>query len=248
MYEVLFDDFGVMGAQCQVQAVLALYASGRTTGMVLDAGDGVTHTVPVFKGYGVRTAVCPVKNAGRNISFQVLEALNKYHGLDWRDEPNGLEIGKRLKEEVCRVAYDYEAELEEVKLPKNKVTYTFKDMHQEELGEVQIVPAEVLFRPKNAGYQVKSMSEMIQHTLHACNVDMRSDMYKNTVLSGGTTCIKGFAERIEKEYKDVVPSEGRNDVKIHVPDDRKYAVFSGGSILCCLTSFQSSWITREEWE
>jgi len=48
MTEIMFEKFNVPAFYLGIQAVLSLYSSGRTTGLVLDAGDGVTHTVPVF--------------------------------------------------------------------------------------------------------------------------------------------------------------------------------------------------------
>ena len=57
MTEIMFEKFGVPSFYLAIQAVLSLYSSGRTTGIVLDAGDGVTHTVPVFEGYAIPHAI-----------------------------------------------------------------------------------------------------------------------------------------------------------------------------------------------
>lgn len=47
----MFETFNVPSFYVSIQAVLSLYSSGRTTGLVLDSGDGVTHCVPIFEGY-----------------------------------------------------------------------------------------------------------------------------------------------------------------------------------------------------
>ena len=55
MTEIMFETFEVPAYYLAIQAVLSLYSSGRTTGLVLDAGDGVTHTVPIYEGYAFPT-------------------------------------------------------------------------------------------------------------------------------------------------------------------------------------------------
>lgn len=54
--EIFFETFNVPAIHIQMQAVLSLYAAGRTTGVVLDSGDGVTHAVPVVDGFAIEPA------------------------------------------------------------------------------------------------------------------------------------------------------------------------------------------------
>lgn len=69
----MFETFEVPNFYVSIQAVLSLYASGRTTGIVVDSGDGVTHTVPIYDGYSLPHAVMRIDLAGRDLTDHMVK-------------------------------------------------------------------------------------------------------------------------------------------------------------------------------
>lgn len=88
---------------------MALYSSGRTTGLVCDSGDGVTHIVVVYDGYSIKHAVSRLNIAGRNLTDFISKHLAE-DGLQF-DSTADKEIAKQIKEKLCYCALDYEKEL-----------------------------------------------------------------------------------------------------------------------------------------
>jgi centractin len=99
--EIFFETFNVPALFISMQAVLSLYASGRTTGIVLDSGDGVTHTVPVYEGFAMPHAIMRIDLAGRDITDH-LQLLLRRAGYSFNTTAE-KEIVRTIKETACYV-------------------------------------------------------------------------------------------------------------------------------------------------
>jgi len=102
--QIMFETFNVPALYTSIQAVLSLYASGRTTGVVLDSGDGVSHAVPVFEGFAIPNSIRRIDVAGRDVTEQLQLLLRKNgHVLHTSAEK---EVVRMIKEKVCYVSLD----------------------------------------------------------------------------------------------------------------------------------------------
>lgn len=245
MTEIMFETFNVPAMYIATQAVLSLYASGRTTGCVIDIGDGVSHVVPIFEGFALTHAIQRIDLAGRDVT-NYLRRLLRQGGYAF-DSSAEKETVRDIKEKLCYVPLDPEKEiLLSKRVSGMQKNYMLPDGETINIGIERFLAPESLFNPTVLGKELDPLDDIIVQTISDCEVDLRRDFYSNIVLSGGSTMFPGFKERLTREIKEQIPDSV--DVRIISPPERMYSVWIGGSILSSLKSMHKMWVTRRDFK
>lgn len=256
MCEVMFETYGFEAVFVAIQAVLALYAQGLRTGVVVDSGDGVTHVIPVYDGYALphhrRLDV-----AGRDITRYLIKLL-LLRGYAFNRTAD-FETVRQLKEKLCYVGYDLDLE----KKLANETTvlvesYTLPDGRVIKVGSERFEAPEALFQPRLVDVESPGMAELLFNAIQACDIDVRSELFSHIVLSGGSSMYPGLPTRLEKELKSLYlervlrgDSSRLKDFKLRVEDPprRKHMVFLGGAVLAeIMKDDRQFWVTKQDWK
>ncbi|XP_043279771.1 actin-related protein 2 isoform X3 [Venturia canescens] len=257
MIEVMFEKYGFAGTYVAIQAVLTLYAQGLISGVVIDSGDGVTHICPVYEEYSLPHLTRRLDIAGRDITMYLIKLL-LLRGYAFNHSAD-FETVRMMKEKLCYVSYNIETE---AKLSRETTvlveSYTLPDGRVIKVGRERFTAPEALFQPHLINVEAQGIAELVFNTIQSADIDMRSELYKHIVLSGGSTMYPGLPSRLEREIKQLylqrvlkndVSKLGKFKIKIEDSPRRKDMVFMGGAVLAELTRNRDSfWIMREEYE
>jgi len=272
--EIMFESFNVPGLYIAVQAVLSLAAtlrkkqsrSGNLTGVVIDSGDGVTHVIPVADGYVIGSCIKHIPIAGRSITSFIQHLLREREvGIP---PEQSLETAKAIKERHCYMCPNIAKEFHRYDTEPGKYIKQYtginaitKKEFTVDVGYERFLGPEIFFHPEfaNPDFTVP-ISETVDNVVQNCPIDVRRDLYRKIVLSGGSTMFKDFGKRLERDIKRSVDSRLRDtelltgqkptpiDVQVVSHQMQRYAVWFGGSMLASTPEFYQVCHTKAQYD
>eukprot|EP01122_Echinamoeba_exundans_P002635 TRINITY_DN12591_c0_g1_i1.p1 TRINITY_DN12591_c0_g1~~TRINITY_DN12591_c0_g1_i1.p1 ORF type:complete len:376 (-),score=65.02 TRINITY_DN12591_c0_g1_i1:185-1312(-) len=245
MCQLLFETFNVPALHFDPAQVLALYSTGLTVGTVLDVGDGICQSVPIYEGHVMPHAIERLNFGGSDLN-QHLQSLLKERGICFNTTAE-MEQVRCMKEKLCYVASDFDEYMQRSATSSSlEKTFVCSDEQEITIGNELFRCPEALFRPSALGLEAFGVHEMVYRSIMKTDIELRRDFFYTIIPVGGSTMFPGFATRLESEIRALVPSSMR--VRVDAPPERKYSAWIGGSILASLSTFQSRWVSKQQYD
>jgi len=242
--DVMFEKFKVRSLAIFNTAVLSLFSTGRTRGLVVESGEGLTHAVPVFEGYAIPHAIFKMETAGQDITAKLQEMM-AVQGCAYSQHPR---VMQSMKEKLCSIALFYDHAMKHPD-PADEESKSFElpDGNIIQVGhDVRMGAPEILFQ--TGPDERPSIQNICLQAIQTCDHDFRQDLIRSLVVAGGTSMLPGLAPRLKNELVDLLPADMARQVDICVDSQRKYAAWIGGSMFASLSTFEQVVITKQEFE
>ena len=252
MTQIMFETFSTPAMYSVVGAVLALYATGHTSGVVLDSGEDVSFAVPVVEGYAKPQGIKKDTIGGLSVNAYLEKLLNdagQAGSLAALGASAKGSVLDKLKEKLCYVSMDAEQEMKKV---GSSCTEEFElpDGSKISVGPARFQCTEVLFQPSLLQHPTPGLASLIHQCISAMGADLSTAVHSKIVLSGGNTMFPGTKERMLKEMASLspLPSKEQTVIDIVAPENRSLCAWIGGSILASLSTFKDMWMTSKEYQ
>lgn len=232
-------------AVCAVnQAILALYAARRTSGILVNIGFHQTAVVPILQGKIMRKIGVESIGIGALKLTEFLREQMQLSNISF-ESVNTVCV---LKENLCYVAYDYDSELSK----DTRTSYEVSGEGSFMLSKERFKTGEILFRPRLAGVRAMGLHQAVALCMDHCldsEVTGDDSWFKTVVLAGGTACLPGLAERLDKELHSILPTSISNEIRVVPPLYGADSAWFGAKLISNLSSFPGSWcVTKKQFQ
>ncbi|KAF9111883.1 Actin, aortic smooth muscle [Mortierella sp. AM989] len=245
MTQIMFETFNTPAMSVSNTAALSLFATGRTTGIVVESGDGITSAVPIFQGYAIPHAILRSNIAGRDLT-QYLSKRTRELGYTYLTNAT-IDIARDMKEKLCYVALNFDQEMQSGSVSSAlEKSYELPDGTSISISNDRFLVPEALFKPYFLDIEAPGIQELTYNAIMKGDVDIRRDMYGNIVLAGGSTMFPGIGDRLQSEISLLAPRSVTVNV-VSTPE-RKHAAWLGGAAYASKSSSQPMWITKQEYD
>lgn len=241
--QILFETFNVPAIYIVPDAILSLYQSERTTGLVVDIGSTCTRVVPVVDGKCISNAISRVEIGGDHVTSYLMDRLGGK--ISARDQFELREILQDIKEKLCFVACDF-AQLSAHAETDNEIDqyYHLPGGDAITLGVDRFRAPEVLFQPDELGLDCPGIQMAVENSIRLCPGEIQNTLCSNIVLSGGTTLLPGMADRLHSE---VAAFANGMAVQAIAPANA-YSTWVGGTFAAAAADPQGLWLSRQEYD
>jgi len=236
--QLLFEENQHPAVLFATQGLLSLYAAGSVSGMVLDIGDGVAQTCPVYEGYCIRDAVRRVDFGGRDVTAYLRTLLRQY-GM-YFDTSAEFDIVRTIKEQKCQISVSTPS-----KEGSLKVKHRLPDGSDIVLGSELTQAGELLFNPSLIGREHGGAAVLVSDSIKLADMDVRRELYQNILLAGGSSAMNGFCPRFLSEMTRMTPRDCK--VRVLAPGDRHLTAWIGGSFLSQLSTFKQMTVKKSDY-
>ncbi|XP_052178104.1 actin-related protein 8-like [Diospyros lotus] len=240
---VLFDMN--VPAVCAInQATLSLYAARQTSGVVVNIGFHQTSVVPILSGKVMRKVGVEVVGMGALRLTGFLREMMQQNDVHF----TSLYTVRSLKENLCYVALDYEAELSK----DPEASFEVEGEGTFTLSKERFLTGEILFQPRIAGLQAMGLHQAVALCMDHCQAaELIGDdsWFKTVVLAGGTACLPGLAERLERELHRLLPQFISSGIRVIPPPYGADSAWFGAKLISNLSTFPGPWcVTKKQFQ
>ena len=242
--QILFEKFDINKLFFASQPILSLFSTSNTTGTILESGEGVSQSCVIYEGYSIPNSFERCDYGGADVSNYLDDILKKM-GYFFETSAEKILI-KDIKEKYCWACPKNILENIKKNSEFEKENHFLPDGNVMKLGVERIYPPEILFKPEIVGLEYPGFHEMIFNTINNVNIELRTKLFENILLSGGNTAINGIGNYVYSEIKKMVNQNVK--INIHSPKNPHLMSWIGGNVVTGLEIFKKMWITKKEWE